>query len=339
MDRINKIICPGCSNKLSKVLIGNAFIDICQHGCAGIWFDKNELKKVENYKSSIYTLFHIQKNKDVIVALDKERICPVCLNTKLVKHLIKGNFNVEIDECEQCGGTWLDASELEAFIKNDKYQVKHLETGQELRNHLNKIYNTETIEKIILMHNFVNSNLKIAKHSEGNDGNLICPACCNPLTRIKIEDMGIDICKGGCAGIWFDKDELLKVDEKHEKAGEILFNIEKNENRLIDFNKSRHCPRCKDKNLRTHFSSIKQQIEVDECDKCGGIWLDAEELDKIRNEFENEAEKNEATKQYFTNYSFQLYDETERYNESHKDIINKAVDAIVKLICPNKKYK
>ncbi|RKZ31105.1 hypothetical protein DRQ33_07330, partial [bacterium] len=43
-----------------------------------------------------------------------------------------------------------------------------------------------------------------------------CPACGKELTRMKTGEIIVDVCKGGCGGIWFDKWELDRVDEKHE---------------------------------------------------------------------------------------------------------------------------
>ena len=47
-----------------------------------------------------------------------------------------------------------------------------------------------------------------------------CPACEKELQQITIETITLDVCEGGCGGIWFDNFELEKVDEPHESAGE-----------------------------------------------------------------------------------------------------------------------
>ena len=65
--------------------------------------------------------------------------------------------------------------------------------------------------------------------------NMKCPACDNTLTEINISDILVDICKGGCGGIWFDNFELEKFDEKHEHAGEALLDIERDKNITIDY--------------------------------------------------------------------------------------------------------
>lgn len=134
--------------------------------------------------------------------------------------------------------------------------------------------------------------------------NLICPACDNVLTQTKVSNIVVDVCQDGCGGIWFDKNELKNFDEKHEIADGLL-NIKKNENIKVDYNRERRCPKCGIKLFR-HFSSIKMQIEIDECTRCEGFWLDDKELESIRNEFENEAEKLAASEEYFHNYAVEL---------------------------------
>lgn len=39
-----------------------------------------------------------------------------------------------------------------------------------------------------------------------------------------------------------------------------------------------HCPVCKDKEL---VMSARQNVEIDYCPACRGVWLDRGELDKI----------------------------------------------------------
>jgi uncharacterized protein len=111
-----------------------------------------------------------------------------------------------------------------------------------------------------------------------------CPACFNELTETKFSGVTVDVCKGGCAGIWFDAFELQKVDEHDEVSDEWLLNIERDPAVHVDFALKRVCPRCDGIKLKRHFFSAKRQIEVDLCPGCGGYWLDAGELEKIRDE-------------------------------------------------------
>ncbi len=111
-----------------------------------------------------------------------------------------------------------------------------------------------------------------------------CPACSRELTETQVGGVVVDVCRGGCGGIWFDLFELQRVDEQHEAAGEPLLNIPRNPAVQVDFARKRACPRCEGIKLKRHFFSAKRQVEVDHCPNCGGYWLDAGELEKIRAE-------------------------------------------------------
>jgi len=102
------------------------------------------------------------------------------------------------------------------------------------------------------------------------------------LTEIRVGAVAVDICQGGCGGIWFDAFELKKVDEQHEAAGEPLVQIKRGPVRQADSSQKRACPRCDGVKLKRHLFNPKSTVEVDHCPNCAGYWLDAGELEKIR---------------------------------------------------------
>ena len=111
-----------------------------------------------------------------------------------------------------------------------------------------------------------------------------CPACFNELTQLQVGSLVVDVCQGGCGGIWFDAFELQRVDEEQESVGEPLLHIRRNERLTVDQSRKRECPRCTGIKLHRHFFSAKRRVEVDQCPNCGGYWLDAGELALIRAE-------------------------------------------------------
>jgi len=117
-----------------------------------------------------------------------------------------------------------------------------------------------------------------------------CPACFNELTQTQVGSLTVDVCQGGCGGIWFDAFELQRVDEEEEAAGEPLLQIQRDPKLVLDTQRKRDCPRCADMRLHRHFFSARRRVEVDQCPNCGGYWLDAGELNQIR------AEKAEAAR-------------------------------------------
>jgi uncharacterized protein len=121
-----------------------------------------------------------------------------------------------------------------------------------------------------------------------------CPACFNELMPLQLQNLTLDVCQGGCGGIWFDAFELQKVDEQDETAGEPLLSIQRDQHLVVDHTRKRQCPRCADMKLQRHFYSAARRVEVDECPSCGGLWLDGGELALIRAEKSQAVEADQA---------------------------------------------
>ena len=128
-----------------------------------------------------------------------------------------------------------------------------------------------------------------------------CPACGRTLSQKTVGDLSVDVCEGGCGGIWFDHFELKKVDETRESAGEALLDTERDPAITLDLSARRTCPKCAgDVVMMRHYTSGKRRVTIDECPQCGGIWLDAGELAGIRDEFPSEADRHKAAELYFS---------------------------------------
>ncbi len=138
-----------------------------------------------------------------------------------------------------------------------------------------------------------------------------CPACGKALREMNVADVTVDVCKGGCAGIWFDNFEIRKVDEAHEAAGEKLLDLKRSKAVKVDPDQRRSCPKCRGQIMMRHFFSVKHRrpqdagvfhenrVEVDECPACGGIWLDQGELGRIRAEYATDEERSRAAREHF----------------------------------------
>lgn len=125
-----------------------------------------------------------------------------------------------------------------------------------------------------------------------------CPACNHTLAPINAAGIEVDVCEGGCGGIWFERFEMQKLDKVRDQACEVLIKIQRDESAKIVHRKKRRCPACNDMWLMRHFFSVKKQVEVDECPKCAGLWLDGGELSKAYEEFPNAEERSKAALQF-----------------------------------------
>ncbi|MGV8119700.1 MAG: zf-TFIIB domain-containing protein [Candidatus Xenobiia bacterium LiM19] len=116
-----------------------------------------------------------------------------------------------------------------------------------------------------------------------------CPLCRIAMKEINISGVNIDECTQ-CHGLWFDNLELARLDETIEGDGETLERIlsyprdnDRNRGDIV-------CPRCSVKMHRRSFY-YKSDITIDDCYGCGGTWLDAGELDAVRNNFKGQDER------------------------------------------------
>ncbi len=118
------------------------------------------------------------------------------------------------------------------------------------------------------------------------------------LNPVQAGNVTVDVCLGGCGGIWFDNFELQKLDEPHETAVQMLIEIQRSEGRPFDQSQRRNCPRCLDIIMMRHYYSPRRRVEVDECPSCGGFWLDAGELALVREEHQGEEAQRTAVADY-----------------------------------------
>jgi len=121
---------------------------------------------------------------------------------------------------------------------------------------------------------------------------LICPACGKDMDKVKMSGEGLflDVCLKGCGGIYFDNRELEKFDEKSECIANLVKVYEGKTFKEADQTIGRVCPAC-GSNFVKNFTSIRREIEIDDCYSCGGKFLDHGELEKMRGEYENTRER------------------------------------------------
>lgn len=110
---------------------------------------------------------------------------------------------------------------------------------------------------------------------------MICPACGKNLTTRSAGTIPVDVCEGGCGGVWFDNFELKKVDDAGAAALKV---VSRDLHVAVDLNAKRECPRCSGQiMLRRYFSRLRR-TQIDECPNCAGLWLDAGEFEAIQQE-------------------------------------------------------
>jgi uncharacterized protein len=120
--------------------------------------------------------------------------CPVD-KTALKKQLYEGV--IEIDFCEACGGTWLDASELEK---------------------IQEVLTNDHKEELKKIPDYVGKAILMEKTKENPPVN--CPVCKEQLERKEYgycSQVFIDSCIHG-HGVWLDKNELSDLEIFYERS-------------------------------------------------------------------------------------------------------------------------
>jgi Zn-finger nucleic acid-binding protein len=105
-----------------------------------------------------------------------------------------------------------------------------------------------------------------------------CPACKNPMREKNVGEFTVDTCYGGCGGIWFDANELERVSVR---AAGSLHRVWQYPQRVTRAVEQRFCPRCPQQPLDRKWFSDAKKVEIDQCPKCNGIWLDDGEFTAI----------------------------------------------------------
>jgi len=160
---------------------------------------------------------------------------------------------------------------------------------------------------------------------------IYCPACGEEMRKFYIESANcyVDVCVTGCGGIYFDKNELDKMDEAHEKIPELFELFKDKDFMLVDKEKTRMCPTCSHVMIK-NFSTENNEVEIDECKTCGGLFLDCNELFQIRKEIaDNKADKSEFVKKILDEFNSNLENSN---NNISNQIKNKIADSVIKSI-------
>ena len=119
---------------------------------------------------------------------------------------------------------------------------------------------------------------------------MYCPVCSKQMVGENFGGVKVDVCKNGCKGIWFDWFELSKLDESNEGLGAALDEA-LDQPRAGDEGRGKtDCPKCGMK-MQIHKYKKANQVTVDECYSCSGIFLDAGELGAIRDAYMSEEDE------------------------------------------------
>jgi len=114
--------CPACDHKLTEIQLGSVAVDVCEHGCGGVWFDGPELKKVEEeHRDADGPVVPIHHDPATKPDANRIRRCPRCLAHALERKIPRLGSVIEFDCCPHCKGYWLDHGALEKLLEENRY--------------------------------------------------------------------------------------------------------------------------------------------------------------------------------------------------------------------------
>lgn len=163
-----------------------------------------------------------------------------------------------------------------------------------------------------------------------------CPSCKLKLCEMSAGGLRVFVCQEGCGGLWFGRFELLKLDNKSHGTGARLLNVPKADGVRFFRDVEAICPQCETSLLFRHFFSRERDVEVCQCAKCSGFWIDSGELSSlVKSGFEPEEKQKQAVTAYFKT----VFDQRIAKMNLHTEDVMESARSIVKIflfICPKK---
>ena len=113
-----------------------------------------------------------------------------------------------------------------------------------------------------------------------------CPNCDGTLKTVHYEGIEIETCPS-CHGEWLDAQELrhvvkarqMKFDEEERRAVAAAVQITPVKVELHD--RDLKCPKCGGQTDTLNYGGDSGLL-IDKCTSCSGVWLDANELEKVQ---------------------------------------------------------
>jgi len=104
--------CPDCRSALETKTLEGITIDACP-SCAGIFFDEGEVCQLKAKGLQAFDAVEDAVVPSIVVehSSDRSRMCPSC-HTGMDKFRYLYNSRLILDECERCGGIWVQDGEL-----------------------------------------------------------------------------------------------------------------------------------------------------------------------------------------------------------------------------------
>ena len=126
-----------------------------------------------------------------------------------------------------------------------------------------------------------------------------CPSCDNTLTSQNEAGIQAQVCAGGCGGLWLEGRQVKKVRDRLPGAGVHLLDIPRAEGVHVFRDVQHVCPHCRTTLLYRHCFDRQLELEIDQCAKCAGFWLETGPLPDIVSLGKSSADRARNAGQFF----------------------------------------
>lgn len=113
-----------------------------------------------------------------------------------------------------------------------------------------------------------------------------CPRCETVLKAVEYDEVQIQVCPD-CKGEWLEAGELEKIAEHHEEVftTEEIAKLDGVNKEIFTATETDHdelqCPECDGVEMKHFNYGETSGLLLDKCPKCGGIWMDAGQMEKV----------------------------------------------------------
>lgn len=166
---------------------------------------------------------------------------------------------------------------------------------------------------------------------------LECPSCQNALTPHVAAGVTVHACRDGCGGYWIERKSLKRIPERLPGAGAELLSVPRADG-VHEFRNIHHvCPHCRNTILFRHWFSRKLELEVDQCAKCAGFWVEVGRLADILTAGLDEEERKKRAEAYF---EIVIRDKVGGMNLVNHDVLDAArhIVQIFRFLCPKEYF-
>jgi uncharacterized protein len=110
---LNELECPRTPARLKHLRVGGVDTDVCED-CGGVWLDRLELAKFDRVDATFGEALvqHLTQFPAELIDHAIRLHCPRHPAVVMLRRFYSRDLRVEIDECPECGGVWLDSDEL-----------------------------------------------------------------------------------------------------------------------------------------------------------------------------------------------------------------------------------